>query len=282
MDNQHLNIYHFKNRKENNMKEYPKIVEIHLPLYIDGEITNYTISDWGTITNIKNNKVMTSVRNNQNGYYRVCLSINKVARNFSVHRLVAQTFILNPDNKPTVNHKIPGDRGKSINAVWNLEWATHKEQTDHAIVNGIKTSLKGSNNIHATITEETAHKICKMLSECFSVEYISDLLDVNITIVNNILYKVAWVEVSDLYEIDTDKIQNKKFHKRSLDSEIISEILRLHELGMKPAKIFKTLNRSVPKYTINNILYRADYYPKEKEEFYKMINNSSTTIERIS
>lgn len=72
-----------------------------------------------------------------------------------------------------------------------------------------------------------------------------------------------------MYEIDSSKIRNKKFHKRQLDQKIIFEILTLHESGMKPSEIFMELNKTIPKYTINNILYREDYYAQEKELFYE-------------
>lgn len=52
----------------------------------------------------------------------------------SVHRIVALTFIVNTENKPTVNHK---DGNKQNNNVANLEWSTHSEQTQHAFDTGL-------------------------------------------------------------------------------------------------------------------------------------------------
>ena len=57
----------------------------------------------------------------KSGYYRVILSKNNKSKNYLVHRLVAQTFISNPNNLPQVNHK---DENKMNNNVDNLEWCT--------------------------------------------------------------------------------------------------------------------------------------------------------------
>ena len=51
-----------------------------------------------------------------------------------VHRVIAETFIPNPNNLPCVNHK---DGNKHNNKVENLEWVTHSENTLHAMKNGM-------------------------------------------------------------------------------------------------------------------------------------------------
>lgn len=65
------------------------------------------------------------------GYCRVSLSVSEKKnhrKHFSVHRLVALAFIPNPDNLPCVNHK---DENKQNNAVSNLEWCTHKYNSNY-------------------------------------------------------------------------------------------------------------------------------------------------------
>lgn len=65
-----------------------------------------------------------------NGYMFCQLSKDNKASTKMIHRLVAEAFIDNPDNKPTVNH-IDGNRAN--NTVENLEWATYTENNNHAI-----------------------------------------------------------------------------------------------------------------------------------------------------
>lgn len=65
-----------------------------------------------------------ALNKNQKGYLRVGLFDGCRQRLKSVHRLVAEAFIPNSENKPQVNHL---DEDKSNNAVTNLEWVTNKE-----------------------------------------------------------------------------------------------------------------------------------------------------------
>jgi hypothetical protein len=64
------------------------------------------------------------------GYYNIGLR-NDEGEIFKqgVHRFVAMTYLPNPDNLPTVNHK---DGNKQNNNVMNLEWASHSDQALHA------------------------------------------------------------------------------------------------------------------------------------------------------
>lgn len=80
---------------------------------------------------------------NHKGYSRVFLSKNSKKSTRTVHRLVAEAFIPNPEKKSTVNHK---DLNKQNNNVDNLEWMTNKENMQHAFQSGVfkerdKTSI---------------------------------------------------------------------------------------------------------------------------------------------
>lgn len=72
------------------------------------------------------------------GYLRVDL----LCRKKSIHRLVAEAFIPNPENKPEVNHL----NGKTDNRVASLEWATTSENIQHAWNNGLKEKRFGAKN----------------------------------------------------------------------------------------------------------------------------------------
>lgn len=69
------------------------------------------------------------------GYLRLGLRTKGVRKYFNVHRLVAQTFVPNPNNKPFVNHI---DGNKANNCVENLEWCDQSENMLHAYNIGLK------------------------------------------------------------------------------------------------------------------------------------------------
>ena len=68
----------------------------------------------------------------KNGYLKVNLSKNGKAKNFRVHRLVAEAYIPNPDNLPMINHK---DENKTNNCLQNLEWCDAKYNINYGTRN---------------------------------------------------------------------------------------------------------------------------------------------------
>ena len=65
------------------------------------------------------------------------MQINFGGKTFGVHRLVANAFLPNPENKRVVNHK---DGNKANNHLDNLEWATQAENGEHAVLHGIHSA----------------------------------------------------------------------------------------------------------------------------------------------
>ena len=99
---------------------------------------NYEVSTCGNVRNKKTGRLLKPI--NKRGYNTVKLRKNGADKRLSIHRLVAETFIENPYNKPQVNHI---DENKRNNIVENLEWCTNKENANHGTRNRrISNTLK--------------------------------------------------------------------------------------------------------------------------------------------
>ena len=115
---------------------------------VNGEpYENYQVSNFGRLKSLNYKRTgkseLLQPRKRKDGYLLVYLYKNKIPQNFLVHRLVAETFLPNPENKPCINHKIEGDEGKTINMVFfnedgsinkeksTIEWVTAKENNNY-------------------------------------------------------------------------------------------------------------------------------------------------------
>ena len=78
-----------------------------------------------------------------------------------VHRLVAEAFIPNPEGKKDVNHK---DGNTRNNCVENLEWATRKENINHAFQTGLNKTY-GMNHPSSKVTEDQVKEMREMYKE---------------------------------------------------------------------------------------------------------------------
>lgn len=84
------------------------------------------------------------IQKSNTSYNRVTLSKNGKTYRYFVHRLVAQTFIPNPDKKPMVNHI---DNKGLNNCVANLEWCSHAENMEHSIKQGRQDTVRSLGGI---------------------------------------------------------------------------------------------------------------------------------------
>lgn len=139
----------------------------------------YQISSHGRIKSFKKNKkgYILSNRNKNGWYLNVVLTSKDNWRSVKIHRLVAESFIPNPDNKPEVNHK---DGDKQNNKVENLEWVTESENMNHAI-NMNPNIVKGMNHYNKYSRPKTVQQFnfdgelmaeypnCKLASEITGV-----------------------------------------------------------------------------------------------------------------
>lgn len=96
----------------------------------------YEVSNFGKVRRCFTEKALKEQISNR-GYCLVCLCRDNIKKTISVHKIVANAFIENPENKNTVNHI---DFDKLNNHVSNLEWMTTKENINHAHDNGVYKS----------------------------------------------------------------------------------------------------------------------------------------------
>lgn len=130
---------------------------------------------------------------NTKGYLQIVLVNRKgIRKTDRVHRLVAKTFIPNPDNKSFINHK---DLNKKNNYYCNLEWCTHQENLEHAWRNG--KLRKGVDIPSSKLTEEQVLQIRKQyLLKQRGVLALTREFRITRKTVANIIYYRSWKHLS--------------------------------------------------------------------------------------
>jgi hypothetical protein len=164
----------------------------------------YLFSSDGSIYSLRYKKKMKPAKDKK-GYLRTMLTDKYGdSKTVKVHRLIAEAFIFNPENKPQVNH-INGI--KSDNRVENLEWVTAKENTKHAIEKGLfvfqtpeksvnKTIKKGSLNGQSKLTELQVIEIRdKFIPRKYTRKMLSKEYGVAEATIKDIVLRKSWKHV---------------------------------------------------------------------------------------
>ena len=147
------------------------------------EVSNYgqvrthkyktTYTSWHGIRHWKQRILKEKAKTNRD--VRISLWKNGKGKDYLAHRLVAEAFIPNPDNKPTVNHI---DGNPRNNYVENLEWATYQENNNHAFDNHLMTTAQPVMLVNQVTGEKMNFRSLAKASEYigFSAGYISNRL----------------------------------------------------------------------------------------------------------
>lgn len=157
---------------------------------IPGYNGRYTISEAGQVWDTKRNKYM-SQHADKKGYLRVRFypGGGLPRKGLMVHRLVAFTYIPNPDKKPFINHM---DSNPKNNNVTNLEWCTTAENNLHAAQHRLAT--KGKLYHTVKLTEDQIRYI-KKKPYTISSNKLAPILGVNPSLVSYIRAGKHWKDV---------------------------------------------------------------------------------------
>ena len=125
---------------------------------IPGYEGKYKINESGIVINKKGHAMRTAVSNS--GYLRTALEEMDSSKRYnkSIHRLVAETFIENPDNLPVVMHK---DNDKLNNHVSNLQWGTAQENAQQAVRDGRRFKPQVRNSFAYEVYNEDESEVIK-------------------------------------------------------------------------------------------------------------------------
>lgn len=129
------------------------------------------------------------------GYYFVILCDNTQRKHCSIHRLVADAFIPNPEKKPDVNHK---DFNRKNNLVENLEWVTKRENIVHAFTKVDRNTARGERNSKAKLKESDAIEIRKLKREGVDTKRLAEIYQLNCSTINRISNGTYWKHVESI------------------------------------------------------------------------------------
>lgn len=160
-------------------------------------LPQFEVSSEGNLRYSKNRALKPTYDNHKTGYIYVQFADKGRCRSKKLHRLVAEMFCPNPENKATVNHK---NGVKRDNRADNLEWMTHQENMTHAYENNLIPALKGEANGRAKLTTEEVHQICKLYQEGYHYFDIMETFSITKNQAEKIYRNTSWKHISTQYK----------------------------------------------------------------------------------
>jgi len=214
--------------------------------------SKYFIDDLGNVYG-KSKKLKTNQLHN--GYRDVTIRfLDSSVKRILVHRLVALVYLPNPENKPVVNHK---DGDKANNKLENLEWASYKENNDHARANGYFSDEEGT-AYSAVYTKEQIVRVCELLSEGRRDVDISRITGIPISTMYSIRSGKNWTHISEKY------VFSKKSRKRKVSDSTIEWICKQIVDGLSVTEIVEICTK----------VTKQDVYKIKNKQLYTDISSN--------
>lgn len=128
-----------------------------------------------------------------NGYLKVSFRCFGKRYTRNIHRLIALTFIENPNKYPCVNHI---DGNKLNNDISNLEWATYSRNIQHAYDNGLTIAAKGEDR--SNLTNDDVLKIVMMKESGETLKNIANRFNISASTVSDIVLGRTWSHLTGI------------------------------------------------------------------------------------
>lgn len=149
---------------------------------------NYIATDEGHIWSERNKKLLKGTLTHH-GYVQIVIA----RKAYKVHRLIAEVFCDNPDNKPYVNHL---NGIKTDNRPENLQWCTVSENNQHAYDTGLTKPARGMTNGNTRFTDDQIKEMRRLHDEDgISQVRLSKIYNINIGHVNWIVRRKIWTHL---------------------------------------------------------------------------------------
>lgn len=153
---------------------------------------DYWITEDGKVISIGRAKILNYFITKK-GYCQTVIPDNSGKKQtYRIHRLVAEAFIPNIDNKPQINHK---DCIKTNNSYSNLEWVTNSENQIHAWKNGLQIKQFGEETNNSKLTNEQAKEIReKYTTGNYTQKQLGILYNVSSTTIYYVINNITFTE----------------------------------------------------------------------------------------
>jgi DNA-binding transcriptional regulator YiaG len=126
------------------------------------------------------------------GYFYIIFYRNGIIEKHQSHRVVANHFIKNSENKRTVNH-INGN--KKDNTINNLEWLNDSEQQKHAVKIGLRNKTLGENSNLSKLNETSVKEIRELHKQKIKQNELASIYKINRNTVHNIVNNITWKHI---------------------------------------------------------------------------------------